>query len=270
MLKENKTKARYSELSLFANYIGIKVKDFELLNIALTHGSFLRDKEAKITANNERLEFFGDAVLKLFISEYLMNRYTNYSEGQLSKLRAFVVSEKVLAKIAAELNLNKYIRLGKNESKSIPVSILADALEAVLAVIYYDCGPEKVKEFILTHWLPYIENADSSSEKDNYKAALQEILQADKQGLPIYKTISESGPDHNKKFEVGVFLNNNKLAVGIGKTKKEAGQEAARNALIALNKTGNRNFTLDNSNSSKIKNPSKALKSTRNVKTRQQ
>lgn len=268
MFKENKTKARYSELSLFANYIGIKVKNFELLNMALTHGSSLRDKEVKSSSDNERLEFFGDAVLKLFISEYLMNRYTNYSEGQLSKLRAFVVSEKVLAKIAVELDFNKYILLGKNESKSIPVSILADALEAVLAVIYYDCGPEEAKEFILTRWLPYIENADSSNEKDNYKAVLQEILQADKQGLPTYKTISESGPDHSKRFEVGVFLNNSKLATGIGKTKKEASQEAARSALIVLNKTGNMSFNRDNLNSSKIKNPSRALKSIKNVKTK--
>lgn len=235
MIKE--PKSRYLELAAFTASIGIKINDLKLLDKALTHGSFLKDKKAQVVSENERLEFFGDAVLKLFISEYLMNRYTDYSEGQLSKLRAFVVSEKVLTKIAANINLNKYILLGKNEKKSIPVSILADALESLLAVIYYDCGFAKAKEFILKHWLEYIEEADKSSEKDNYKAALQEVLQGDKQELPLYKTLSESGPDHSKKFEVGVFLNNSKLAVGMGKTKKEAGQEAAKNALMVLEKS---------------------------------
>ncbi len=234
MIKE--PKSRYLELSAFTASIGIKINNLKLLDKALTHGSFLKDKKTQVVSDNERLEFFGDAVLKLFVSEYLMNRYTNYSEGQLSKLRAFVVSEKVLTKIAASINLNKYILLGKNEKKSMPVSILADALEALLAVIYYDCGFERAKEFVLKHWLEYIEEADKSSEKDNYKAVLQEVLQGNKQELPLYKTLSESGPDHSKKFEVGVFLSSKKLAVGIGKTKKEAGQEAAKNALMILEK----------------------------------
>ena len=229
---------RKKELVLFASLLGLSIRDYALLNMALTHGSYVKGSSKNKLADNERLEFFGDAVLKLFISEYLMSKYIDYSEGQLSKLRAYVVSEKVLSKVAIKLNLKKYILVGKNEKKSLPPSILADTVEAVLAVIYYDCGVEKAREFVLKHWKGHIEEADKNTEKDNFKAVLQEYLQGNKQGLPMYKTISESGPDHNKQFEVGVFLNNNEIANGMGKTKKDASQDAAKNALRVLGKSG--------------------------------
>lgn len=227
MLKEDRKKA----LIVFANSLKLEIENLDLLNIALTHGSYIKGSK---DSDNERLEFFGDAVLKLFISEYLMNKYADYSEGQLSKLRAFVVSEKILAKIAFKLNIKKYLMLGKNEKKSLPVSILADSLEALLAVIYYEYGLDKTREFILSYWKEHIEEANKSRDKDNFKASLQEYMQGNKMGLPIYKTLSEVGPDHNKRFEIGIFLDDHKLAVGIGKTKKDAGQNAAKNALILL------------------------------------
>src|SRR3989338_2638686 len=232
MLKEDRKKV----LINFVLSLGLSIKDLNLLNIALTHGSFVKENQLKNIGDNERLEFFGDAVLKLFISEYLMSKYSSYSEGQLSKLRAFVVSGKVLAKIAAKLNLQKYLLLGKNERKQLPVSILADSLEALIAVIYYECGIKKTRDFILNYWFEYIESADKSKDKDNFKAVLQEYLQGNQLGLPFYKTISEVGPDHNKEFEVGVYLNDNELARGRGKTKKEASQFAAKNALVVLEK----------------------------------
>ena len=214
-----------------AKSLDLSIKDLNLLNTAFVHGSYIKENTSKNISDNERFEFFGDAVLKLYISEYLMDEYKDYLEGQLSKLRAFVVSEKVLGKIALKLKLGDYLLLGKNEKKSLPVSILADSLEALIAVIYYECGPKKAREFILNHWIEHIESADKNQDKDNFKAVLQEYTQGDKLGLPVYKTLIEAGPDHNKEFEVAVYLKENELARGTGKTKKEASQEAAKNAL---------------------------------------
>ena len=225
---------RKKELTSFLNSLGLNIKNLNLLNTALTHSSYVKEHAYKTGENNERLEFLGDAVLKLFISEYLMSKYKDYSEGELSKSRAYVVSEKVLADIAKKLNLKKYLLLGKNEKKSVPVSILADAVEALLAVIFYDCGEIAAKDFVLSYWKEYVDKTDEDIEKDNYKAVLQEYLQGKKRGLPLYKTVSEAGPDHNKEFEVAVCLNNNELARGKGKTKKEASQQAAKNALKTI------------------------------------
>lgn len=230
---------RKRDLLVFAHSLGLEIKNLEILNTALTHSSFIKDLNLKVIESNERLEFFGDAILKMYVSEYLVDNYLDHEEGKLSKLRAYVVSEKVLAKIADKLNFKKYLSLGKSEHKSLPVSILADSLEALLAVIYYDCGSKKVNNFILKHWKEYITLADKDVEGYNYKAILQEYLQANKLGLPEYKTVSEKGPQHNKCFEVGVYLNNRELARGSGKTKKDASQLAAKSAIELLEKKSN-------------------------------
>ena len=227
---------RKKDLLAFLKGLNLSIKDLTLLDKSLTHGSYIKERNKKKTEDNERLEFFGDAVLKLIVSEYLMKAYPEYSEGELSKLRAFVVSEKVLGKVADLLNLKKYILVGKNEKKSIPVSILADSLEAMLAVIYYDCGIEAARKFVYEHFREFIELAGENTEIDNYKAVLQEYTQKYNLGLPSYKTISEIGPEHNKEFEVVVILDNNKLAYGKGKSKKEASQSAAKNALEVISK----------------------------------
>ena len=231
-LKESRKK----ELNNFINSLSLNIKNLRMLNIALTHPSYTKETFNNQFEDNQRLEFFGDAVLKLCISEFLMTKYPLYSEGELSNLRAYVVSEKVLVKFAKTLDLKKYILVGKNEKKSMPDSIPADAVEALLAVIYYDCGLTEVKKFILRRWEGYIESADKSKEKENFKAVLEEYSQANNLGLPVYKTISETGPDHKKEFEVAVYLSNNELAKGKGKTKKDASQNAAQNALKHLRK----------------------------------
>lgn len=215
----------------------LSIRDLTLLDRALTHSSYIKENNKKNIEDNERLEFFGDAVLKLIISEYLMRAYPEYSEGELSKLRAFVISEKVLGKVADRIDLKRYILAGKNEKKSIPVSILADSLEALIAVIYYDCGIDSTRKFTYEHFKEFIELAGKNTEIDNYKAILQEYTQKYNLGLPSYETISERGPEHNKEFEVVVLLNNNKLAKGKGKSKKEASQCAAKNALEVVNKS---------------------------------
>ncbi len=227
---------RKKDLEAFLRVLKLNVSDLLLLNKALTHSSYLKEKNLSDVEDNERLEFFGDAILKFVISEFLINDYPAYDEGELSKLRAYVVSEKILGKIAVKLDLKRYILTGKNESKSIPVSIQADALEAFLAVIYYDCGINVARKFISEHFKEFILLAGENTEIDNYKAILQEYTQRYKLGLPIYKTISEIGPEHNKEFEVMVFLNDNKLAQGKGKSKKEASQSAAKNALKVVSK----------------------------------
>lgn len=224
-------KNRILQLKSFIQNLSLPVKNLVLLNQSLTHGSYVKESSGEALNDNERLEFFGDAVLKLYISEYLMDKYVSYSEGQLSNIRAFVVSEKTLLKIANEVKIKDFILVGKNEKKSLPTSILADSLEAMLAVIYFDCGPIAAKDFILKYWIKHIIEADKSKDKENFKASLQEYTQANKLGLPEYKTVLEKGPDHNKFFEIAVCFNNKVYANGSGKTKKEASQDAARKAL---------------------------------------
>lgn len=230
---------RKKELQVFTKTLNVNIKDFKSLDMALTHGSYLKEKNLSLQGNNERLEFFGDAVLKLFISEYLMEHYPSFSEGRLSKLRAFVVSERVLIEVANKTGLKKHIQLGKNEKKTFPKSILADTFEALLAVIYYDCGVHEVRKFIIKYFADIIKSADSEQDIENYKAILQEYTQEKKLGLPLYKTVLESGPDHKKIFEVEVCLNNKKLASGKGDSKKEASQSAAKNALLIINSKSN-------------------------------
>lgn len=228
------TEARKQDLNTFLKSLGLNIKNLELLNTALTHSSYLKAHKGRSLASNERLEFFGDAVLKLYISDYLMNKYSSYTEGELSNLRAYVISEKILSNIAHNLNIKKYLLLGKSEMKAVPVSVIADAMESLLAVIYHECGSETVKKFIFKNWHDYIEKADKNKEKDNFKAILQEYTQASKLGLPIYKTVSEAGPDHKKEFEVAVYLKNVEIGNGKGKTKKDASQNAAKSAIISL------------------------------------
>ena len=227
---------RKLQLQKLLKSLGLKIKDLGLLNTALTHGSYLKESKSVVREDNERFEFFGDAVLKLYVSEYIMEKFPDYAEGELSNLRAYVVSEKVLTKIAKKLNLEKYLLVAKGIKVNTPDSVIADALEAVLAVIYYDCGLDIARDFVLKNWTNHIELASKNKEKDNYKAVLQEFTQANNYGLPAYKIQDEKGPDHKKTFEVGVFLLNNEVARGMGKNKKEASQDAAKNALKILNK----------------------------------
>ena len=232
---------RNENLQTLVKSLGVDIDHLETLNTALTHNSFNKKKKECIVNVNvsefQRLEFFGDSILKFVMSEFLMTKCKNLHQGDLSKFCAYLVSEKVLAKIGKELNLEKYILAGKSEKKSLPTSIVADTLEAILAVIYYQCGLDKTRKFVLKHWIKYMDmgGASPSFEFENYKAILQEYTQGKQRGIPLYKTINEQGPDHNKVFEIAVILNNIELARGEGKSKKEASQDAAKVALNKLN-----------------------------------
>lgn len=204
--------------------------DEQLLLRALSHSSYANENHS-IGGSNERLEFLGDSVLGFITAENFFNNYTNFPEGELTKLRAAMVCEKSLAGFAREIELGKYLMLGKGEmitgGRERP-SIQADAFEAVIAAIYLDGGMDAARKFVLK----YIDEAIKrhQSVKD-YKTMLQEVVQRNPGEIVEYVLVGETGPDHDKRFEVEVHLNSNVIGKGIGKSKKRAEQEAAREAL---------------------------------------
>ncbi|MGI6279587.1 MAG: ribonuclease III [Acutalibacteraceae bacterium] len=207
-------------------------KNKNLLANALTHSSYANEKRNG-SVSNERLEFLGDSVLSLIVSDYLYNNFKNLPEGELTKLRASLVCEKSLCNFSRELNMGEYLRLGKGEDKGggrSRDSILADAFEAVLAAIYLDGGLEAARSLVLRFILAELEHEDDEVFKD-YKTALQEIIQRNPEETVTYILTKESGPDHSKVFEVEVRLNSNTIGKGTGRSKKQAEQSAAREAL---------------------------------------
>jgi ribonuclease-3 len=205
---------------------------------ALTHSSYTYEYQSPRMLNYERLEFLGDAVLKLMISDYLYERFPHYREGELTKIRAVVVSDAVLATLAKTLNLGHYMIFGPNEARSggaKKTSNLACAFEALLGALYLDGKLEDARRLLYDVMQDPVTEVDLSKTKDNYKAVLQELTQAEGMGLPIYTTVKESGPSHRKKFVIEVAVADEVLGVGEGKTKKEAQQAAAKIALQALN-----------------------------------
>ena len=204
---------------------GIEIQNEILLNTALTHSSFSNEHN---TENYERLEFLGDAVLELIISEYLFLN-TSYKEGDMSKIRASYVCEEALDAYAKDIELEKYILVGHGQEKDINGTIVADVFESVLAVIYLECGIEVVKKFILDLIVPYIEK--KIQFKYDYKSLLQEMVQTDKKSLE-YVLINESGPAHKKTFTVEVHIDNMIYGRGTAGSKKEAEQRAAKDAYL--------------------------------------
>ncbi|MEF9983152.1 MAG: ribonuclease III [Oscillospiraceae bacterium] len=213
------------------NIINYKFKNPNYLNIALTHSSYANESKEKMLYN-ERQEFLGDAVLSIVVSDFLFNNYS-LAEGDLTKLRAAIVCEKSLHKLAKEIHLGEYIRLGKGEEitggRERP-SILADAFEAVIAAIYLDSGIESARNFILPFVHEILEIEKKLSFND-YKTILQEIVQKNPEEKLSYQLVSEEGPDHDKRFCVEVHLNSNVIGKGTGKSKKDAEQLAAKEAL---------------------------------------
>lgn len=202
----------------------IKKIDSDLLNEALTHSSY--SNEHKGEPNYERLEFLGDAVLELIISEYFFNN-KNFKEGDMTKKRASFVCEQALAHYAKDLGLDKCIRVGKGQIDNINDTIIADAFESVLGAIYLSQGLDKCKEYIHEIVVPYIES--DFQFLGDYKTLLQELVQTDRKSLE-YVLVKESGLAHNKVFEVEVRIDNIVYGKGIGKSKKEAEQKAAFDA----------------------------------------
>lgn len=205
-------------------------KDKNLLLRALTHSSYANEKQTDYGCN-ERLEFLGDSVLGVITAEYFFTHHKDYPEGELTKLRAATVCEKSLYNFAKQINLGDCLLLGKGElntgGKERP-SILADAFEAVIAAIYLDGGIEKAKEFVLYF---IIKSEQNNINLKDYKTTLQEVVQKNPEEKLNYVLTGESGPDHNKCFEVEVHLNSNVIGKGKGKSKKVAEQQAAKEAL---------------------------------------
>ena len=217
--------------------IGYTFTDNSYLDSALTHSSFTNEMRVKgIKADsNERLEFLGDAVLQLVISEHLYDSFTKYREGALTKMRQQLVCEKTLAKIAKTIDLGSYINLGNGEEvtdcRTRP-KILADALEALIAAVYLDAmsrGSEEYKNVILTLFAGEIEN--STKQKTDAKTRLQQLAEQDGSVILEYRILHEEGPEHNKRFTVAAYINNNEVGRGDGRTKKHAEMHAAKMAL---------------------------------------
>ena len=214
------------------------------LNEALTHKSYVNEQRASGQNHNERLEFLGDAVLSLIISDYLASRYTELSEGALSQLKAKLVSEAPLAKAARRLDLGSRLKLGRGEELSKgreKPSLLADGLEAVIAAVYLDGGLEESRNFtihVLGEELRQIDESQMKPGGGDYKTRFQEWCQKHHDVLPQYVIARETGPDHQKLFEVEVFLNDAIYGLGQGYSKKEAEQQAAQRALERVERGG--------------------------------
>lgn len=219
------------------NAIGYGFSDIAYLENALTHSSYSNEQKSRgiLLESNERLEFLGDAVLQSVISKYLYKNYKKYTEGTLTKMRQYLVCEKTLSKIAAEINLGDYLNLGKGEEtngcRQRP-KVLADALEAVFAAIYLDSAndPSIHETVLLTLFSDILSGLDDSFEGD-YKTMLQQLVEKDGASELIYEVVSEEGPEHNKRFTVVALINNNEVGRGKAKNKKDAEMQAAKVAL---------------------------------------
>ena len=209
--------------SLFESY-GITISNYEQMQNAFTHTSYANEQH---TGNYERLEFLGDAVLELITSEYFYLN-TDLPEGEMSKTRASFVCENALATYAKKIGLNKYIRVGEGQKSNVNDTIIADVFESVLGAIYLDCGFDVAKKYIDKIVLPYVEN--DTHFLGDYKSTLQEMVQTDKQSLE-YQLLSEEGPAHDRTFTVQVVIDGIIYGTGVGKSKKEAEQNAAHDAI---------------------------------------
>ena len=220
-----------------SGYTGYRFKDMSLLRTALTHSSYTNEcrKDAPVECN-ERLEFLGDAVLQILVSDHLFSSFQGHAEGTLTKLRQHLVCENTLATLAKKISLGEFLILGKGEEQNggrVHTALLADAFEALLAAIYLDDdhGTEFLRIFLLTLMREELAACEKSRGGD-YKTRLQQLVQQDGHEQLCYTVVSESGPDHDKTFEVCAMLNSNPIGRGRGHSKREAEQAAAREALL--------------------------------------
>lgn len=220
-----------------ADIFNISIEKVHLFKQALTHPSYTKSHDVSSIQSYERLEFLGDAVLKLAISDVLYKKYPYYTEGNLSKIRSIVISDATLFDISEKLGLSKLIILGKHEEKQgcrKLESVCSCAFEAVLGAYYLDGKFTELIDFIDRIFTPYIEDVDKNFEKYNAKALLQEYTQSKSKTVPNYKLIRETGPSHNKTFEVEVWYKDRYIARGKGRSKKEAEQKSAYEACKKL------------------------------------
>lgn len=214
--------------------IGYRFQNLSLLETAVTHSSYANEVR-KGHKSNERLEFLGDSVLSVIVADYIFAKYKDRPEGDLTKLRSSLVCEKALYGYAEKIRLGQALLLGRGEENTggrFRPSVLSDAFEAVIAAIYLDGGLEPAREFVLQFVCPEIEDGDN--EIRDYKTILQEIIQKNPEEHLYYQLVGEEGPDHDKKFVVELRLNSNVIGKGVGKSKKQAEQQAAREALALM------------------------------------
>jgi len=212
--------------------IGYHFKNRKLLTEALSHSSYANENKRN-RRSNERLEFLGDSVLSIVVSQYLFEHFSHLPEGELTKIRASLVCEKSLHIFAGKINLGKFLLLGKGEENTggrERASILADAFEALIAAVFLDGGLEAARTHIL-NFIPEDVEAQRHAAFNDYKTILQEVIQQNPEEKVEYVIVDQSGPDHNKAFTVNVCLNTNVIGVGTGRSKKEAEQMAAKEAL---------------------------------------
>lgn len=217
-------------LSRLEEKIGYKFKDKELLNTALKHTSFVNEKRRN-EKSNERLEFLGDSVLSLTVADYLFREFRRFPEGEMTKMRASLVCESTLAEFAAKIDLGEFLYLGRGEEASggrHRPSITSDAFEAVIAAIYLDAGFSEAQRFILGF---VEERLRENVLEEDYKTVFQEVIQKNPEEKIQYVLVGETGPDHDKRFKVELMLNSNVIASAEGKSKKQAEQLAAKQAL---------------------------------------
>lgn len=234
-------KDRFEDLKNLEEIISYAFNDINLLDNALTHRSYANEKQEIPCKDNERLEFLGDAVLELCISEILMEKFPDCDEGQLSKLRASLVNEKPLSELAKKCHIGDFLLLGRGEESSggrTKSSILSDTFEAVIAAIYLDSGYKKSYKYIKDLFRPLIESESDKTIYRDYKTRIQEISQNRFKVIPKYSLISESGPDHDKIFQIKLSISDITSTIGTGKNKKEAEQQAAKKAIEELGENG--------------------------------
>jgi ribonuclease-3 len=222
--------------------LGYKFKNKDLLIESLTHRSSLKEQGKQREASYERLEFLGDAVLGLSVSRFLFENFPDKDEGELTKLKATLVSEANLARKAKLISLGKHLLLSPEEEKSggrLRTSILSDSYEALLGAIFLDGGLEGAEKFIQAQILRNLKETTLDRSFQNYKGELLEYLQAEGEGIPKYEVLEERGPDHQKMFTIGVYSKGRRLGIGKGASKKEAEQNAAKMALEELEKNLN-------------------------------
>lgn len=227
------------ELSKLEKVIGHKFTNKDLLKEALTHRSYINENPKWGIEDNERLEFLGDAVLELSVTEELYKRFPDRKEGPMTSYRAALVNYVMLAKIAGEISLDKFIMLSKGEARDTGKArevILANAMESLIGAIYLDAGQDAARKFVNDFVLDHLAEVLKTGAYRDSKSLLQEKAQEKKKITPIYRVISESGPDHAKIFTVGVYFGDNLIAKGIGSSKQEAEEAAAKEALPELSK----------------------------------
>ncbi|WP_425483578.1 ribonuclease III [Alkalicoccus luteus] len=231
------TKAQKAKYKQFLDDIGATYQKEDLFIQAFTHSSYVNEHRIRPHDDNERLEFLGDAVLELAISQYLFKLFEHMSEGEMTKLRAAIVCEPSLAKNAEELKFGEYVLLGKGEEmtggRERP-ALLADVFEAFIGALYLDSGMDAVYAFLEDYVYPKIHDGEFSHMMD-FKSQLQELIQRENQGQVVYRIVQEKGPAHSREFVSEVLLDEDPLGRGSGRSKKEAEQMAAQKALEKLN-----------------------------------